>query len=154
MQWFSGEQVAPLALVTTPNAGTEFEGIASRGLLGTLPDGDVASPDQGPFGPQAFLIDTPPGASTLGVHFHEVDQVQYIAYGSGRVGRHDVAAGAVHYRSTGWFDHGEGAVIMGDSERARAAWLQFPRPARGTAPPHRTEGWIDRTGGTTRAGES
>jgi hypothetical protein len=34
---------------------------------------------------------------TLDVHFHELDQFQVVVSGSGRLGRHQVGAGTVHY---------------------------------------------------------
>lgn len=46
--------------------------------------------------PQAFHVEM--GEScTLDVHFHELDQFQVMVSGTGRLGRHEVRAGAVHY---------------------------------------------------------
>lgn len=46
--------------------------------------------------PQAYLVGQSAG-SVLPPHFHEVDQFQVVAGGSGTLGRHAVVLGSVHY---------------------------------------------------------
>ena len=65
--------------------------------LGRAADGRYDSPHHGRPEPQAYRVDTPAGCPPLRTHFHTVDQFQYIAFGAGRIGAHDVAAGCVHY---------------------------------------------------------
>ena len=97
MIWLSDEPAHPASYDSVPNAGTEFEGIGARPLIGTFPDGDGAAADQEAVGPQAFVIDTVAGGASLRVHYHVVDQFQYVAFGSGRVGGHEATPGVVHY---------------------------------------------------------
>jgi mannose-6-phosphate isomerase-like protein (cupin superfamily) len=46
--------------------------------------------------PQAFHVEMGEACS-LDVHFHELEQFQVMVSGAGRLGRHEVQAGAVHY---------------------------------------------------------
>jgi hypothetical protein len=67
------------------------------GYVGHAADGRYDSPHHARREPQAFRVDTPPGNDPLRTHFHTVDQFQFVGWGSGRIGGHDVAAGSVHY---------------------------------------------------------
>jgi hypothetical protein len=49
--------------------------------------------------PLAFLVKGPPGY-VIPPHFHTVDQYQIFVGGSATLGRHDVAAGSIHYADT------------------------------------------------------
>jgi hypothetical protein len=65
-----------------------------QSFLGPHPAPDRAS--DGLAEPQAFHVEM--GAEcTLDVHFHELEQFQVMVSGVGRLGRHTVRAGAVHY---------------------------------------------------------
>lgn len=50
----------------------------------------------GPSAPHAYLVDQKPG-SEIGPHFHRVAQYQITVGGSGRIGRHPLALGEIHY---------------------------------------------------------
>jgi hypothetical protein len=65
--------------------------------LGHAADGRYDSPHHARREPQAFRVDTPGGSAPLRTHFHTVDQFQFVAWGTGRIGGHAVAAGSVHY---------------------------------------------------------
>jgi hypothetical protein len=52
----------------------------------------------------AFLVEQDAGA-VVGAHYHQADQFQVIVAGSGRVGHHDVATGAVHFAGA-WSAYG------------------------------------------------
>ena len=55
---------------------------------------------KGPIGtvePQAFLVRLGADSGTLRVHFHPVDQFQFVVRGEGRLGGHEVGPGTVHY---------------------------------------------------------
>jgi len=62
------------------------------------------SPELGAIYPMAFLVEQDPGA-VVGAHYHQADQFQVMVAGSGRLGTHDVAAGAVHYAGA-WSAYG------------------------------------------------
>jgi hypothetical protein len=62
------------------------------------------SPGPGAIYPMAFLVEQDPGA-VVGAHYHQADQFQIVVAGSGRLGIHDVAAGAVHYAGA-WSAYG------------------------------------------------
>jgi len=68
-----------------------------RAYIGTPPTGRYESEGHGRPEPQAFLVESGRDKPELRTHFHTVDQFQYIARGGGRVGRHEVAPGTVHY---------------------------------------------------------
>ncbi len=53
-------------------------------------------PAPGAVYPMAFLVEQGPG-EVVGAHYHQADQFQVIVAGDGRLGLHDVAAGAVHF---------------------------------------------------------
>lgn len=63
-------------------------------FLGPHPAPDEAS--DGLAEPQAFHVEMG-STSKLEVHFHELDQFQVMVSGAGRLGRHEVRAGMVHY---------------------------------------------------------
>jgi hypothetical protein len=65
--------------------------------IGTPPTGRYESAGHGRPEPQAFLVESGADKPELRTHFHTVNQFQYIARGGGRVGRHAVAPGTVHY---------------------------------------------------------
>ena len=46
--------------------------------------------------PMAFLVEQDPD-TTFSAHFHQADQFQVVAGGAGRLGRHGVRTGSVHY---------------------------------------------------------
>lgn len=69
----------------------------------------IAAPKERPDLPQAFLIDTTAGRR-LPTHFHEVDQFQVVVKGDGRLARHDLAPGGVHF-ARGFTPYG--AITMG-----------------------------------------
>ena len=46
--------------------------------------------------PMAFLVEQDADA-VVGAHYHQADQFQVVVGGSGRLGAHGVAAGAVHF---------------------------------------------------------
>jgi len=54
------------------------------------------TPAAGTAYPMAFLVEQDAGA-VVGAHFHQADQFQVMVAGSGRLGTHDVTAGAVHF---------------------------------------------------------
>jgi hypothetical protein len=56
--------------------------------------GDPPAP--GTVYPMAFLVEQDPG-EVVGAHYHQADQFQVMMAGDGRLGLHDVAAGAVHF---------------------------------------------------------
>ncbi len=70
---------------------------ALRPYIGIAPTGLYDTDGHGAARPQAFLVESGPDNPPLRTHFHTVNQFQYIAGGSGSVGRHDVAPGVVHY---------------------------------------------------------
>ncbi len=58
---------------------------------------DVAPPrEPDAIYPMAFLVEQDAGA-VVSAHYHQADQFQVIVAGAGRLGRHDVAPGAVHF---------------------------------------------------------
>jgi hypothetical protein len=71
--------------------------VAVVGYLGHAADGRYDNPHHARREPQAFRVDTPPGSDPLRTHFHTVDQFQFVGWGAGRIGGHDVASGCVHY---------------------------------------------------------
>jgi hypothetical protein len=75
----------------------DHEGVRLVAYVGHAADGRYDSPHHAVAEPQAYRVDTPAGSPPLRTHFHTVDQFQYIAWGAGKIGRHDVAAGSVHY---------------------------------------------------------
>jgi hypothetical protein len=58
--------------------------------------GDDTPPEPGTIYPMAFLVEQDPKA-VVGAHYHQADQFQVMVDGSGRLGRHDVASGDVHF---------------------------------------------------------
>jgi hypothetical protein len=48
-------------------------------------------------GPQAFLVQVTNPHGRIKPHYHEVDQYQVVVGGSGRIGQHALAPGAIHY---------------------------------------------------------
>ena len=54
--------------------------------------------------PMAFLVEQDADA-VVGAHYHQADQFQVMVGGSGRLGTHDVAAGAVHFAGA-WSPYG------------------------------------------------
>jgi hypothetical protein len=73
------------------------EAVRLVAYVGHAADGRYDSPYHALSEPQAYRVDTPAGSAPLRTHFHTVDQFQYVAWGTGRIGGHDVAAGWVHY---------------------------------------------------------
>lgn len=69
----------------------------------------IAAPRERPDLPQAFIIDTTAGRR-LPTHFHEVDQFQVVIEGDGRLARHPLAKGGVHF-ARGFTPYG--AITMG-----------------------------------------
>ena len=59
--------------------------------------------------PTIFLVEQPAG-SLLRPHFHRNNQFQVVVEGSGRIGRHEVKAGSVHYAGA---YTGYGPVVAG-----------------------------------------
>jgi hypothetical protein len=47
--------------------------------------------------PHACLVDHPTPGGTIRAHFHDVDQFQIFTDGTGRIGKHRVQPGSVHY---------------------------------------------------------
>lgn len=66
--------------------------------------GADAARQPGALYPMAFLVEQDPGA-VVGAHYHQADQFQVMVSGSGRLGRHDVAAGSVHFTGA-WSAYG------------------------------------------------
>lgn len=64
--------------------------------------GDPPAP--GSIYPMAFLVEQDAG-SVVGAHYHQADQFQVVVGGTGRLGRHDVAPGAIHYAGA-WSPYG------------------------------------------------
>jgi len=64
----------------------------------------AAPPEPGALYPMAFLVEQDAGA-VVGAHYHQADQFQAIVAGSGRLGHHDVATGAVHFAGA-WSAYG------------------------------------------------
>ncbi len=64
----------------------------------------AAPPEPGEIYPMAFLVEQDAGA-VVGAHYHQADQFQVIVSGSGRLGHHDVAPGAVHFAGA-WSAYG------------------------------------------------
>jgi hypothetical protein len=71
--------------------------IAMLPYVGRVPEGDVDAPGFSRAAPQAFMVEMGAAQPPLRTHFHVVDQFQVILRGSGRLGRHAVQPGAVHY---------------------------------------------------------
>jgi hypothetical protein len=68
------------------------------GYLGTFtsgPNGETWAPAVD--GPQAYLAIQGAATEPLRAHFHQTEQFQWFAHGSGTVGGHEVAPGTVHY---------------------------------------------------------
>ena len=61
-------------------------------------------PGPGTIYPMAFLVEQDPDA-VVGAHYHQADQFQVMVAGGGRLGRHDVAAGDVHFAGA-WSAYG------------------------------------------------
>jgi hypothetical protein len=83
--------------------GTGFWLTSYIGANRYTPDA-AAPPKPGKLYPMAFLVEQDAGA-VVGAHYHQADQFQVIVAGSGRLGRHDVAAGAVHFAGA-WSAYG------------------------------------------------
>jgi hypothetical protein len=83
--------------------GTGFWLTSYIGANRYTPDA-AAPPKPGELYPMAFLVEQDAGA-VVGAHYHQADQFQVIVAGSGRLGRHDVAAGAVHFAGA-WSAYG------------------------------------------------
>ena len=64
----------------------------------------AAPPEPGKIYPMAFLVEQDAGA-VVGAHYHQADQFQVIVAGSGRLGHHEVAPGAVHFAGA-WSAYG------------------------------------------------
>ena len=64
--------------------------------------GDPPAP--GAIYPMAFLVEQDAGA-VVGAHYHQADQFQVVVGGAGRLGRHDVTPGAVHFAGA-WSPYG------------------------------------------------
>ena len=73
------------------------DGIAQLAYLSRPPTGRYDEPEHGAPVPQAFKVANGPDKAPLRTHFHTVDQFQYIASGSGKLGAHAVHRGSVHY---------------------------------------------------------
>lgn len=65
--------------------------------VGPVPSVETAAPGYGADAPQAFMVEMGTDQPPLGTHFHVVDQFQVIPRGSGRLGRHAIGPGSVHY---------------------------------------------------------
>ena len=70
----------------------------------------IASPDDEPDRPHAFLVQQPP-CSTLQAHYHYVRQFQLVVRGSGALGRHALVPITVHYTAA---ETGYGPIVAGD----------------------------------------
>jgi hypothetical protein len=66
--------------------------------------GAETPPEPGTIYPMAFLVEQDPDA-VVRAHYHQADQFQLIVGGSGRLGRHDVAAPDVHFAAA-WSPYG------------------------------------------------
>jgi len=64
----------------------------------------AAPPEPGEIYPMAFLVEQDAGA-VVGAHYHQADQFQVVVAGAGRLGRHDVTTGAVHFAGA-WSAYG------------------------------------------------
>ena len=114
---------------------------------------DQAAPAAGVLYPMAFLVEKEPHA-VVRPHFHQADQYQVVVQGGGRLGTHDVGAGAVHYTDA-WSAYGPiaandegiawftlrnswdpGARYMpGSRDQLRAARRQNHQHREATSPP-------------------
>lgn len=65
--------------------------------VGPVPEVDVDAVGFGHRSPQAFMVEMGAGQPPLRTHFHVVDQFQVVVRGSGRLGRHELLPGSVHY---------------------------------------------------------
>jgi hypothetical protein len=83
--------------------GTGFWLTSYIGANRYTPDG-TAPPEPGKIYPMAFLVEQDAGA-VVGAHYHQADQFQVVVAGTGRLGRHDVATGAVHFAGA-WSAYG------------------------------------------------
>ena len=66
--------------------------------------GATEPPGPGTIYPMAFLVEQDPH-EVVGAHYHQADQFQVMVAGDGRLGTHDVSAGAVHYAGA-WSAYG------------------------------------------------
>lgn len=66
--------------------------------------GAEAAPGPDTIYPMAFLVEQDPDAA-VGAHYHQADQFQVMVGGAGRLGTHDVDAGAVHFAGA-WSAYG------------------------------------------------
>ncbi len=65
--------------------------------FGTPPTADNAAPGYWTHEPQAFTVYRGAEVEPLRVHYHVVDQFQYVLAGAGRIGRQTLAPGVVQY---------------------------------------------------------
>ncbi|HLY91450.1 MAG TPA: hypothetical protein VKQ27_20880 [Acetobacteraceae bacterium] len=68
-------------------------------------------PGPGTIYPMAFLVEQDPDA-VVGAHYHQADQFQVMVDGTGRLGTHAVAGGAVHFAGA-WTAYGPLAAGQG-----------------------------------------
>ena len=66
--------------------------------------GAAEPPPPGAIYPMAFFVEQDPG-EVVGAHYHQADQFQVMIAGNGRLGLHDVSAGAVHFAGA-WSAYG------------------------------------------------
>lgn len=78
-------------------APPDDDAISGTGLVGVAADGDRRHPLNGSAAPQAFLVRSGPAAAPLRTHFHDTNQFQYVVCGGGKLGRHAIAPGHLHY---------------------------------------------------------
>ena len=79
--------------------------------------GDPPAP--GSIYPMAFLVEQDAGA-VVGAHYHQADQFQVVVGGTGRLGRHDVAPGAIHYAGA-WSPYARWPPAPTDCSTSRCA---------------------------------
>jgi len=72
-----------------------------RPIIGAAPIGrrepDATKASDARTGPQAYVVENGSARRTLRVHFHVVDQFQFVVDGAATIGRSDVSPGVVHY---------------------------------------------------------
>ena len=98
----SADQAHPTRRRASSN-GTGFWLTSYIGANRYTPDA-AGPPEPGEIYPMAFLVEQDAGA-VVGAHYHQADQFQVIVAGSGRLGRHDVATGEVHFAGA-WSAYG------------------------------------------------
>jgi hypothetical protein len=101
--------------------------------------------EQDEAGPQAYLVEVEPGSEPVTPpHFHPRRQFQVVVRGSGRVGKHEVAPGSVHYTDP---NSPYGPIVSNSDGLA-----YFTLRARGTGATHWMPGSKDKMG--SRAGRN